>query len=227
MPNETIHEVKRPSAKALNKQILVSEIALLLGLKKTGKHFHCHRSSNHKNGDSHASVGVYTATNKLHCFVCGYNLGVIDLVMDLKGMDVGSAIRWLGEQYPVSRWIQEYEVIHTKVVNKSLPDYGKVRSYWAGRPGHGKWTKENRLLRILKSSKYKILPYRERSVLLTIVLMMPLNNPVVETTKLRIAKTGGHRYKQVQRAEVLLKKSGWLTIDSRDRTQTSIYRLLL
>jgi hypothetical protein len=72
----------------------------VLGLwhDKTG-HVRCPFPEHHKHGDADPSAKVFLPKNKLHCFVSGETWSTIDLVMKLKGVDNGEAIKWLGDTF--------------------------------------------------------------------------------------------------------------------------------
>jgi hypothetical protein len=71
-----------------------------LGMKpdKRGR-VRCPFPDHHKDRDAHPSAGIFLAKNKLHCFVSGESWSTIDLVMKLRGVSNGEAIKWLGETF--------------------------------------------------------------------------------------------------------------------------------
>ena len=71
-----------------------------LGIKRNKRgQVTCPFPDHHKHGDAHPSARVYVKKNKLHCFVSGESWSTIDLVMQLKGVSNGDAIKWLGETF--------------------------------------------------------------------------------------------------------------------------------
>lgn len=61
---------------------------------------HCWRPENHKHGDSTASVSIWTARNKIKCFVCPVPaMSVVDLTISVLSTDIHGAIRWLDENF--------------------------------------------------------------------------------------------------------------------------------
>jgi len=69
-----------------------------LGVKHDKRgHVKCPFPEHHKHGDAHPSAGIFVLKNKLHCFVSGESWSTIDLVMKLRGVSNGEAIKWLGE----------------------------------------------------------------------------------------------------------------------------------
>ena len=59
----------------------------------------CPFPGHHKHGDAHPSAGIFLLKNKLHCFVSGESWSTINLVMKLRGVSNGEAIKWLGEAF--------------------------------------------------------------------------------------------------------------------------------
>jgi hypothetical protein len=59
----------------------------------------CPFPAHHNHGDADPSAEIYLAKNKLHCWVSGESWSTIDLVMKLRGMDNGAAIKWLGDTF--------------------------------------------------------------------------------------------------------------------------------
>ena len=71
-----------------------------LGVKRDKRgHVRCPFPEHHKHGDAHPSAGIFVLKNKLHCFVSGESWSTIDLVMKLRGVSNGEAIKWLGETF--------------------------------------------------------------------------------------------------------------------------------
>jgi DNA primase len=71
-----------------------------LGVKRDKRgHVRCPFPEHHKHGDAHPSAGIFVPKNKLHCFVSGESWSTIDLVMKLRGVPNGEAIKWLGETF--------------------------------------------------------------------------------------------------------------------------------
>ena len=62
-------------------------------------HVKCPFPEHHRHGDAHPSARVYLPKNKLHCFVSEESWSTIDLVMKVKGVQNGEAIKWLGETF--------------------------------------------------------------------------------------------------------------------------------
>ena len=72
--------------------------ALGVKLDKRG-HVRCPFPEHHNHGDAHPSARVFVPKNKLHCFVSGESWSTIDLVVKLRGVSNGEAIKWLGETF--------------------------------------------------------------------------------------------------------------------------------
>ena len=71
-----------------------------LGMKTDDRgRVRCPFPDHHKHRDAHPSAGIFLAKNKLHCFVSGDSWSTIDLVMKLRGVSNGEAIKWLGETF--------------------------------------------------------------------------------------------------------------------------------
>lgn len=87
-----------PNATWIRKEIPVAEVAQRLGLKGDGRNFDCWRE--HPLAKRRRSVGVHGVSNTMRCFTCdARSLSNIDLVMTVKGCDVGTAIRWFERNF--------------------------------------------------------------------------------------------------------------------------------
>ena len=93
------HSTRLPSISWIKRQVPIRELAELLGLKLHGKYIHCWHSEMHKNGDRTPSVGIDVRRNKVHCFVCSFDYSTIDLVMDVRGMTIREAAKWLASMW--------------------------------------------------------------------------------------------------------------------------------
>jgi hypothetical protein len=87
-----------PDASFIRKEIHVAEVAARLGLKGDGRHFDCFRE--HSPGKQRRSLSVHTVSNTIRCFTCDTrSLSTIDLVMEVRGYDVGTAVRWFVKNF--------------------------------------------------------------------------------------------------------------------------------
>jgi hypothetical protein len=87
-----------PDAGWINKEISIVEVARALGLQGDGRVFDCFRD--HPYGKPKRSLSVHAAANKARCFVCDKrSMSNIDLVMNVRGCDVGPAIKWFGTYF--------------------------------------------------------------------------------------------------------------------------------
>lgn len=80
----------------IKRDIPILEVAKGLGLEIKGTQAKCFNSSSHKNGDKNPSLGLDISRNRFKCFGCGIGGSVIDLVMQVQGIDFNKAIQYLG-----------------------------------------------------------------------------------------------------------------------------------
>jgi hypothetical protein len=87
-----------PDAKWMRKEIAIADVAHKLGLQGDGRRFDCCRK--HPPGKGRRSLGLHPPSNTMRCFSCDRrSLSTIDLVMEVKGWNVGAAMRWLDENF--------------------------------------------------------------------------------------------------------------------------------
>jgi DNA primase len=80
----------------IKRDIPILEVAKGLGLEIKGTQARCFNTSAHKNGDKNPSLGFDIPRNRFKCFSCQINGSVIDLVMQVQGVDFNKAIQYLG-----------------------------------------------------------------------------------------------------------------------------------
>jgi hypothetical protein len=97
--NETLY----PDIAWIKKYVSVLDIAKALGMRIRRRRAQCWRSSNHAHGDQDPSLYFHERRNRVRCFVCDMKGGhsPIDLVMGVLGIDMGSAVRWISDQFTV------------------------------------------------------------------------------------------------------------------------------
>jgi len=94
-----------PDARWINRELNITDVARELECR-LGAHnkIHCWHPEKHQNGDRTASVGIHTPTNRVKCFGCNSGLmSVLDLVIDVLGITVTEAIRWLDARFAIPR----------------------------------------------------------------------------------------------------------------------------
>ena len=88
-----------PDSKWIRREIAGPEVARALGIEGDGRNFDC--PGEHGSGKRRRSLSYHARSNTFRCFSCHQRaLSVIDLVMTIRGCDVGSAIRWLDSKFP-------------------------------------------------------------------------------------------------------------------------------
>src|ERR1041385_3702273 len=96
-----------PDLKRVNRNLPIADVARRLGLRFGHRGMiHCWHPDRHQHGDRTPSVGIRATTNKAKCFGCSNNpppMSVVDLVMDVWGMDVRAAATWLEDNFEVPR----------------------------------------------------------------------------------------------------------------------------
>jgi len=75
----------------------ILELAKYLGLELRGNQARCFNSGQHKNNDQHFSLGLDVKTNHFKCFGCDVSGSVIDLFMQVRGVEFKDAIKELAD----------------------------------------------------------------------------------------------------------------------------------
>ena len=98
----TTHGTTQPDVEYIKAKIPITAIARDLGLCVKGYKARCWRPASHRNGDSDPSVGFQKTKNRYRCFVCDAHSGSnIDLVMEVRGIEMREAVYWICERYDV------------------------------------------------------------------------------------------------------------------------------
>ena len=96
-------EISRPDIAWIKKNVFVLEVGKALGLRIRHRRAKCWRPENHTHGDADPSLHFFERKNRVRCFVCDTRGGHsnVDLVMGALGLNVGEAVRWIAERFPV------------------------------------------------------------------------------------------------------------------------------
>jgi len=119
----------------LKQVIPILDLAKFLGLEVKGKQVRCYNSKAHKNNDQHFSLGLNVNQNRYKCFACNEQGSIIDLYMNVKGIDFNQAIKELSEmtgltyiaqktQYKAQEGVQNYKGVLTTTRTKNNEDIG-------------------------------------------------------------------------------------------------------
>jgi hypothetical protein len=156
-----------------------------LGMKpaKRGR-MRCPFPDHHKHRDAHPSAGIFLAKNKLHCFVSGESWSTIDLVMALKGVSNGEAIKWLGETFHLpekeSRISFKGKGTSRFSMNRRIVDTKRKR-------------KPTIIEQIIASPGYRDLKPATVKVGLMLLAQMPEDDPVVKFSQRELAEMAGYK----------------------------------
>jgi DNA primase len=107
----------------LREETPIIELAERLGLEVRRKQARCFNAEAHKNGDKKPSLGFDTRTNRFKCFACGVSGSVLDLYMAVRGVDLPTAIKELGNGYATTTY--EYKPAPPKP-KKIAGDYSEI-----------------------------------------------------------------------------------------------------
>lgn len=96
-------EVSRPDLAWIKKHVPILGLARALGLRIRRGKAQCWRTENHRHGDSDPSLSFFEKRNRCRCFVCDMKGGHsnVDLVMHILGCELGPAVQWIAERFPV------------------------------------------------------------------------------------------------------------------------------
>ncbi|MGA2594752.1 MAG: hypothetical protein ABSH32_33045 [Bryobacteraceae bacterium] len=92
-----------PDMRFINRELPIAEVARTLELRLDGaSKIHCWHPERHQHGDRTASVGIRASNNTVKCFGCDSKpMGVIDLVVDVRGVGPADAALWIAERFTV------------------------------------------------------------------------------------------------------------------------------
>lgn len=98
-----VQEVSRPDISWIKSNVPILGIARALGLRIRRGKAQCWRTGNHRHGDTDPSLRFFEKRNRCRCFVCDMKGGHsnVDLVLHVLGVDLGSAVQWIAERFPV------------------------------------------------------------------------------------------------------------------------------
>ena len=174
----------------------------------------CPFPEHHNHRDADPSAEVYLAKNKLHCWVSGESWSTIDLVMKLRGIDNGEAIKWLGDTFD----------LREKESRVSFKGPGK-----AGFPAMKRrivdTSRKKRptiIQQILDSPGYPDLKPATVKVGLMLLSKMPEDEPVVEFSQRELkGMTGYGDFVPIKTAIEELQSIGILAIQGHGRLRTT------
>lgn len=94
------HSHRLPDAKWIRKNIPIANVARELGLNGDGRVFDCF-SGDHPAGKRKRSLSIHGKSNTMRCFDCDTkSLSNIDLVVQVMGISLGDAIKWIDLHFP-------------------------------------------------------------------------------------------------------------------------------
>lgn len=98
-----IQEVAQPDLSWIKKHVPVSAVGRSLGMHIRKGKARCWRWRRHANGDANPSLHFFERHNRVRCFVCDMRGGhsCVDLVMEVLGIELSPAIRWIAERWTV------------------------------------------------------------------------------------------------------------------------------
>jgi hypothetical protein len=131
-------EASIPDFTWINRNLPIEDVARRLDLQfAEGHKLHCWHPERHKYGDRTASAAIWIKPNKIKCFGCENLVGVVDLVVDVLGVDFAGAARWLDANFdvphiPKGRHLERAAAIHPYMVGHEQPIELLIKSgLWA------------------------------------------------------------------------------------------------
>jgi len=174
----------------------------------------CPFPEHHLHGDANPSAKVYLVKNKLHCFVSGETWSTIDLVMKLRGVDNGEAIKWLGETFNLR---QKESRISFKGQDKAGFPAMKRRIVDPSRK-----KKFTIIQQIVNSPGYPDLKPATVKVGLLLLSMMPEDEPVVKFSQRELMRmTGYGDFVPIKTAIEELQSIGILAVQKHGKLRTT------
>jgi hypothetical protein len=185
-----------------------------LGVKHDKRgHVKCPFPDHHKHGDAHPSAGIFVPKNKLHCFVSGESWSTIDLVMKLRGVANGEAIKWLGETFGLP---EKESRISFKGKGKS--SFSMTRKIVDPRRAR----KPTIIEQIVTSPGYPDLKPATIKVGLMLLAQMPEKDPVVKLSQRELlGMTGYSDFKPIKTAIQELQSIGILATQKHGSRRTT------
>jgi len=89
----------------------IIEVANYLGLELRGNQARCFNSEHHKNNDHNFSLGLDVKTNYFKCFGCDASGSVIDLFMQVRGVEFKEAIKELASLFSIMPIANTYKPV--------------------------------------------------------------------------------------------------------------------
>ena len=185
-----------------------------LGMKPDNRgRVRCPFPDHHKHRDAHPSAGIFVLKNKLHCFVSGESWSTIDLVMKLRGMSNGEAIKWLGETFHLpekeSRISFKGKGTSRFSMNRRIVDPKRKR-------------KPTIIEQIIASPGYRDLKPATVKVGLMLLAQMPEEDPVVKFSQRELAQMAGYQDSEpIKRAIDELQRIGILAVQKHGNKRTT------
>jgi predicted transcriptional regulator len=185
-----------------------------LGMKPDNRgRVRCPFPDHHKHRDAHPSAGIYLLKNKLHCFVSGESWSTIDLVMKLRGMSNGEAIKWLGETFHLpekeSRISFKGKGTSRFSMNRKIVDLKRKR-------------KPTIIEQVIASPGYRDLKPATVKVGLMLLAQMPEEDPVVKLSQRELAEMAGYQDSEpIKRAIDELERIGILAVQKHGNKRTT------
>ena len=81
----------------LKQAMPIMDLAKSLGLEIRGRQARCYNSQAHAHNDRNFSLGLDTQRNRFKCFACGESGSVIDLLKQVRGVELSQAIKDLAD----------------------------------------------------------------------------------------------------------------------------------
>lgn len=117
-----------PDLDYIRRRISIRHVGRELGLEVFGNSARCWRTDDHQNNDRSPSLS-FTRYNRAKCHVCdSRSMGVLDLVMAVRGSDLRAAVEWVTARWDVP------QVNRGKHVNRREPNYPRLRVLTNGSP---------------------------------------------------------------------------------------------
>jgi len=173
----------------------------------------CPFPEHHKHGDAHPSARVYVPKNMLHCFVSGESWSTIDLVVKLRGVSNGEAIKWLGETFRLPE--KESRISFTGKGKSSFSMRRKIVD-------PKRKTKPTIIEQIVYSPGYRDLKPATVKVGLMLLAQMPEEDPVVKFSQRELAEMAGYQDSEpIKRAIDELERIGILAVQKHGNKRTT------
>ena len=197
--DRNLSELRVPDADYVRGELPISDVAVKLGLQVKGRHVRCPNDLSHW-------AQIWVRKNAVKCFQCRRPpWSTIDLVMQMRGLDVGAALRWIGERFDVPQRRVRVTTNRWGTTRHRFVDYPSLKRPTRLEPGVGA---------LRRSLGWPKVSHGARQLALFFVEVIPRDTLVLATTYRKLQRDVGiGNRRTVRRALTQLEEIGLICAD--------------